>query len=99
MPTECPACGKDINDRLHAEEIRDFDTDHEIECPECGAKLLASMTWDFHVECVQGTFVCPKCGRDKFEEKFFFDIHQERCKGKLVLSNNNPVEAQEEGKE
>jgi DNA-directed RNA polymerase subunit RPC12/RpoP len=95
MPTECPACGKNISDRLHAEEIRDFDTDHEIECPHCEAKLLASMTWDFHVECAKGTFVCSKCGQDDFDEKFFFDIHEKYCKGKPVLSNN-PKEGQKE---
>jgi DNA-directed RNA polymerase subunit RPC12/RpoP len=82
MTRECPACGKDIGDRLHAEEIRDFDRDHEIECPECEAKLLASMYWDFDVKCAKGTFVCPACGRDDFDEKFIFDIHAQYCKGK-----------------
>ena len=93
MSAKCPVCNEDISDRLYAEEIHDFEKDHEIECPECGKTILASMEWNFVVKAKKGTFVCPKCGDDWFDDTFVYDIHVNYCKGKpVILDTAKPQE-------
>lgn len=93
MTDKCPVCDKDISDALYAEEIHDFEQDHEIECPECGSKILASMEWSFVVKAKEGTFVCPKCGENWFDDKFIFDVHVNYCcKGKPQSDSGKAIE-------
>jgi transcription initiation factor IIE alpha subunit len=99
MTDKCPFCGEDLYQDICNEEINDFETDHEIICSHCEHKIIVSMHVEYDVAVPKGTFVCPKCGEDWFDEKFTFDVHTTYCKGQLgVLKKSVPNHSYESEK-